>query len=151
MDGIMSLLKDFDIAALLPEIGPLMRTAQMVIWVLTLIGPVLLLVLGALYYFKPPKEANYSWGFRTYFTMGSEEMWRFTQKVAGLSWIILGGVLSVTMLVMGAFLLKTDITRAGFTAFWCMIGELALLIVSWFVIHAIVLRFFDLDGNRRIK
>ena len=102
------MIKEFDIAALLPDLGPLMRIAQMVIWILTLLGPVLLLVLGALYYFAPPKEANYLWGFRTYFTMCGEEMWRFTQKVAGLSWIILGGLLSITMLVMGVYLLKME-------------------------------------------
>ena len=149
MEAIVSLLKNFDLNALLPELSSFIGGLKLWLFLLLLVGPVLLLVLGAAYYFKPPKEANYAWGFRTYFTMGSVEVWQFTQRLAGMIWLILGGALTVIMLIVGLILNGQDAGTLATGAIWCVGIELALVVSSWIAINVIVLKFFDKDGNRR--
>ena len=149
MKALFSLLKDFDFAAMLPDLDTFVGRVELMVRLLVLAGPVLLLVLGAMYYFKPPKEANYAWGFRTYFGMGSVEVWRFTQKIAGLCWIALGGVLTVIMLIVGLFYGGMNAMEIVTSAVWCVGIELVLVIASWVGINMVVLKFFDKDGNRR--
>ena len=54
------------------------------------IGPVVMLALGLAYLFLAPKEANYYFGYRTYFGMGSVHSWRFTQRLSGIVLSLLG-------------------------------------------------------------
>ena len=93
MKDILSLLQDFDVANFLPEPDKFLKNLEGFMRLLVLAGPLVLLVLGAWYYFAPPKEANHSVGFRTYWGMGSVEAWRFAQKLAGLGYGVLGAVL----------------------------------------------------------
>ena len=90
MDAIMDLLAGFDPAALLPDISTTLGVLVLIARIAILALPVILLVLGLIYFFRPPKEANHRFGYRTYFGMGSVRAWKFTQRVAGLVWGTLG-------------------------------------------------------------
>ena len=103
MDDILSLLQDFDVANFLPEPDKYLNSLEGWIRLIVLAGPLVLLGLGLWYYFAPPKEANHSAGFRNYWGMGSVEAWRFAQKLAGMGYTVLGGALTVIMLVTFAF------------------------------------------------
>ena len=90
MDFISSLLDGLDnIGNLVPALEKLLSSAQLWLTIVLLIGPVAMLILGVIYLFLPPKEANHHIGYRTYFGMGSVEAWLHTQKLAG---IIYGGL-----------------------------------------------------------
>lgn len=149
MDGILSFLKDFDMETMLPAIGTFVGRLKFIMWALMMVSPVLLLILGANYYFKPPKEANFSWGFRTYFGMGSVEVWRFTQKIAGRLWMLLGGAMTAICLVLGLLMLALNAYAAATLAIWCVSIQLVLVIAVWVAINWIVLKYYDKDGNRR--
>lgn len=149
MEAIVSLLKNMDLAKLLPELDAFIGTLKFWLLVMILAGPLLLLIFGLLYYYKPPKEANHALGFRTYFTMGSIEVWQFAQKIAGICWMFLGGGLTVVMLVVGLILNANTAYVMAVGAIWCVSIELVLVIVSWVGIHLVVMKFFDKDGNRR--
>lgn len=102
IESIKELMDGFDPASLLPELDTITGKAELVARIAVMIGPVVLLVLGLLYLFASPKEANYSFGYRCFFGMGSVEAWRFTQRLAG---IVLGGlglILTVVMLIVCA-------------------------------------------------
>lgn len=150
MGSIISFLKTFDIAKLLPNMGTFLTGIEVWMVVLMMVGPLLMLGLGLLYYYKPPKEANFSWGFRTYFSMGSVEVWQFTQALAGKIWTLLGAALSVVVLVLSILLCVTCSAR-GVTigAVWIVSIELALVVASWVWINSIVLKFYDKEGTRR--
>ena len=100
MSDILSVLQDFDLANFLPEPDKFLNSLEGWIRFLVLLGPLVLLGLGIWYYYYPPKEANFKAGFRTYFGMGSVEAWLFAQKLAGKAYLILGGGLSVLMLIV---------------------------------------------------
>jgi len=114
-----------------------------------MIGPLLLLALGLLYFFKAPKEANHSFGFRTYFGMGSVEAWRYTQRLAGM---ILGGLGIILTVIMGIICLTwggKDTLQILDRAVSCLIWEVVLAAIAWggIVLH-ISLRY-DKEGNLR--
>ena len=151
MSDILSFFQDFDFAKLLPEPEKFMNSLEGWIRFFVLLGPLVLLGLGLWYYFYPPKEANYRAGFRTYFGMGSVEAWRFAQHLAGKAYLILGGILTAAMLLVGLFFSGRSAMATVIVALVCVIIELLLVIATWVLIYMLVYRAYDKDGNRRKK
>jgi len=150
-EDIKVLMDNFDPAALLPDLTTLVGQVAFVTRIAVLVGPAVLLGLGLAYLLLAPKEANHHFGYRCYYGMGSVEAWRFTQRLAGLIWGVLGLVLLVVMLfVTMGFGSKEimDIIGSGFT---CMIWEVALVVISCLVINTAAMFFFDSRGERRRK
>lgn len=150
MDKIRSILDGLDnIGKLVPELSKLLSSAQFWIMILLLIGPVVMVILGVIYLFLPPKEANHHIGFRTYFGMGSVEAWLHTQKIAGIIYGGVGIILGVVMAILGSKLRQQELIDAYTTAITCLcvqVGIVALIYLGLFVYTAIV---FDRHGNRR--
>ena len=71
IEDFKGLMDAFDPAALLPELDSIMGVLEFAMEIAVLAGPVVLLVLGLLYLFAAPKEANYYLGYRCFFGMGS--------------------------------------------------------------------------------
>ena len=148
-EDIKVLMDNFDPASLLPDLGTLVGKVEFVTRLAVIIGPIVLLVMGLLYFFAAPKEANYHFGYRCYFGMGSEEAWRFTQRFAGLIWAVLGLVMTVVMLILtGSFGGKPvmDIIGAGIK---CLLWEIGIAAVSCLIINLMVMVRYDRKGLRR--
>lgn len=69
--SIKSVMDGFDPASLLPDLSKVFGSLVGVCRVAVMIGPVIALILGLAYLFLAPKEANYYFGYRCYFGMGS--------------------------------------------------------------------------------
>ena len=151
MKDILSLLQDFDVANFLPEPDKFLKNLEGFMRLLVLAGPLVMLVLGLWYYFMPPKEANHSVGFRTYWGMGSVQAWRFAQKLAGMGYTALGGALTIIMAVVSIFFNGEKALAMINTALVCVIIELVLVLILWIGINVLVYRAFDKDGNLRRK
>ena len=151
MDAIMNFLKEFDPAALLPDISSIVGIMQVFARILILIIPILLGGLGAAYYFKPIKEANHIFGYRTYFGMGSVEAWRFTQFLAGIVWSALGLILTVVMLLVCSGYRDMDAMDMVNSAITCVLWEIGTIAVCCLGINITALVVFDRNGNRRAK
>ena len=146
---IKVLMDNFDPATLLPDLTSMVGLVEFLTRIAVIIGPIVLLVMGILYFFASPKEANYIFGYRCYFGMGSEEAWRFTQRLAGLVWAALGLVLTIVMLIItGSFSGDPimDIIGAGVK---CLLWEIGLAAVSCLGINLIAMIRYDRKGNRR--
>lgn len=150
MDFISSLLDGLDnIGNLVPALEKLLSSAQLWLTILLLIGPAVMLILGVIYLFLPPKEANHHIGYRTYFGMGSVEAWLHTQKLAGIIYGGLGIILGIIMIIVSTSLKNKDMMQAFTSAItWlCVqVGIVLLIYLGMFVYTAIV---FDRHGNRR--
>lgn len=150
MDKITALF-EVDLTKLVPEMGTLLERLQQFAGIAILIGPLVMLVLGLWYLLLPPKEANHKAGFRTYFGMGSVEAWRFTQKIAGLSWSAIGLVLTVIMAVVRAGYKAKTAMEVATSAAWCLVWQVILILVVYVAICVAATIFFDKDGNRRLE
>lgn len=150
MDDVLSFLQDFDVANFLPEPKEFVSDLAWWIRILVLLGPLILVALGALYYFAPPKEANHSFGFRTYWGMGSVQAWLFAQKVAGLGYMIVGGAMTLLMGIVSIFFRGDSAMAAINIAMVCVIIELVVTVLLWVALNLLILRAFDKEGNRRV-
>ena len=148
-EDIKVLMDNFDPAALLPDLTTVVGKVEFITRIAVMVGPVVLLVLGILYFFAAPKEANYRFGYRCYFGMGSEEAWRFTQRFAGLVWGVLGLVLTVVMLIItGSFAGNPIMDIIGKGA-KCLLWEGGLILVSILGINLTAMLCYDRKGLRR--
>ena len=148
-EDIKILMDNFDPASLLPDLSSMTGIVATVTRLAVLAGPIVLLIMGLLYFFAAPKEANYRFGYRCYFGMGSEEAWRFTQRVAGILWAALGLVLSLLMLfITGGYGSKEIVDVIG-SGLKCLILEVVLTALSCLAINAAVMLRYDRKGLRR--
>ncbi len=148
-DDIKSLLDAFDPASLLPEVDAVLSTVSGAMRIVVLIAPVLLFVLGVLYIFAAPKEANHYFGYRCFFGMGSVEAWRYTQRIAGLIWALLGLGLSITMYVLTKDFPAGDTVAVLSSSLKYILCEAGLIIAACLAINTIVATQFRADGELR--
>ena len=150
MDIISSVLDGLDNAGkIAPELDKLLGGIHRWVSIFLMIAPVCMLVLGLIYLFLPPKEANHHIGYRTYFGMGSVEAWRHTQKIAGIVYGGVGLILSVIMLILCLRTRNQESAVFVVTAIKWLIAQIVIVLLIYlglFVYTAIV---FDRHGNRR--
>ena len=149
IDSIKQLLDGFDPASLLPELGEIFTTITTICRVAVMIAPVILLLLGLAYLLLSPREANYYFGYRCYFGMGSVEAWQFTQRLAGIVLGALGLILTGVMLVISMGFPGMDASEMVWKAFWCLIWQGALALLANGAIWGITALRFDAKGNFR--
>ena len=151
IDSIKEIMDGFDPAALLPDLTTLVGKVEFVTRIAVMVGPIVLLVLGVLYFFASPKEANYHFGYRCYFGMGSVDAWRFTQRLAGLVLAALGLILTVVMLFVCSSFRGLDVmqtvTRGAIALAW----QAGLAAISSLAVNIIVMTQFDAKGEHRIR
>ena len=149
IDDLKSLMDAFDPATLLPELDSMMGILATAMRLAVLAGPVILLVLGICYMFIAPREANYYFGYRCYFGMGSVEAWRYTQRIAGLIWAVMGLVLTVVMVLLSGGFAGKQTQEMLNLAMTCILWEAGLVAVSCLVINLLVAINFTASGDYR--
>ena len=148
---IITKLFDLDLSKFVPAMPVFLGALRALLVIIILAGPILLVTLGAMYLLRPAPEANFKYGFRTYFGMGSVEAWRFSQRIGGLVYIILGGVMTLGALVAFIILLKSSIPTILTGCAACLVIELILVTLTTFTLNIIISIRYDRDGYRRGK
>ncbi len=149
LDFLKSLLDNFDPTAWLPKLESMMDRLHILMRLAVLIAPLVLLVLGLIYFFLPPKEANHSLGYRFFWGMSSVESWRFTQWVAGMVFAVLGMILTVVMLIISGSFAGMQTMDMVWKAGKCILWELGLVAAACMGIDVTVLIFYNSKGDRR--
>ena len=149
IEDFKGLMDDFDPASLLPELDTVMGKIAIIARIAVLIGPAVLLVMGLVYIFASPKEANYTLGYRCYFGMGSVEAWRFTQKLAGIAFASLGLGLGIVMLLVSGGFAAMETMDLLWRAVWCMVWEAGLTAAACIAVNTVVMLRFDRKGLLR--
>lgn len=150
LDAIMDFFSAAEnTAPVVPDVGTLLDQVTPIVKILVIAGPVIMLVLGLLYRFAAPKEANHHFGYRCYFGMGSEHAWQFTQRIAGITWIVLGAVMTLVMLIVTARFPRQDLLEMLTTAVICVVAEALVLLLASLVIRTIVAARYNRHGERR--
>ena len=148
-DTIKEMMDGFNPEALLPQMDTIFSKVLLVCRVAVMIGPVLLLVLGLAYLFLSPKEANYYFGYRCYFGMGSINAWRFTQRIAG---IVLGGlglILTPVMFFISSGFAGMQVMDMVWKALRCLLWQAGLTILATLAINGLAMFWFNRKGELR--
>ena len=149
IESIKSLMDGFDPAALLPDLSDLFGSLPTLCRFAVMIGPVVLLILGLAYLFLSPKEANYYFGYRCYFGMGSVQAWRFTQRMAGLLFGGVGLILTIVMFLISGGFAEMEVTDMVWRAAGCLAWQAIIAIVLTLLVNFLAFFFFDAKGGPR--
>lgn len=149
MEALKALMNDFDPAALMPNLSDVLGKLETIIRLAVMIAPLVLLGLGLLYLLAAPKEANYKLGYRFFWGMSSVESWRFTQRLAGVVWTVLGAVLILIMWSACGKLTGMDAGEMADLAIKYILWELGSTVVSILLINLAVLICFTFKGIPR--
>ena len=149
IEALKALFEDFDLAAFLPELDSVLGWIETLLRIAVMAGPLLLLGFGLLYLLAPPKEANYSLGYRFWWGMSSLDAWQFTQHVAGLVWSALGTGLTIVMALICNGFRRMEPMDMVWSAVKCLGWELVLTVVACLAINIAVFARFDKSGYRR--
>ena len=148
-EALKSLLSDFDLTKFVPALDTVLGWIEMLTRIAVMVGPVLMLGFGLLYLLAPPKEANYSLGYRFWWSMASLDAWQFTHRWAGIVWSILGLILTVIM----AFVVNAFRRMAPMDMVWVAVKslgwEIVITALSCLGINIAVIAVFDRNGFRR--
>ena len=148
-EDLTSLLEGADLSVLLPELDNVVDRMAPIMKVALLAGPVILLILGLLYLFATPKEANYKFGYRCYFGMGSVNAWRYTQRLAGIVFTAVGLILTLAMFFITGGFADMDVMDMLWKALKCGIWEAVIIGISCLLVNLVVMFYFDAKGNIR--
>ena len=149
IESIKSLMDGFDPAALLPDLSDLFGSLATLCRFAVMIGPVVLLILGLAYLFLSPKEANYYFGYRCYFGMGSVQAWRFTQRIAGMLFGGVGLILTIVMFLISGGFAEMEVTDMVWRAAGCLAWQAIIAIVLTLLVNFLAFFFFDAKGGPR--
>ena len=150
-DAVKGMMDNFDPASLLPDLSSIFGWIELVCRVAVLVGPILLAALGIAYLFFSPKEANYHFGYRTYYGMGSVEAWRFTQRLSGIVMSLLGLALTGVMLIISGGFAGMEVMDMVWKALGCLGLEAVLALLANVAISVTAMIRFDRKGNLRKK
>ena len=114
-----------------------------------MIGPILLLILGLCYLLLAPKEANFYFGYRCYYGMGSVHAWRFTQRIAGMVLGGLGLVLTVIMAILSLGFGSMEVEALLWRTVWCLVWQAVLTLLATLAINSLAMFWFNRKGELR--
>ena len=149
IEDLKGLMDGFDPASLLPELDGILSGVAQAVRIAVLVGPIALLVLGLGYLFLAPREANYLFGYRCTFGMGSVEAWRFTQRLAGMVWGALGLALTLVMFSLTKKFAGQDVNQVLGLGVKYVLWEAGLAAISCLAINTVVMTRFTYSGDRR--
>lgn len=149
IEDLKGLMDAFDPATLLPELDSIMGWIEFIMRIAVVVGPIVVLVMGLVYLIAAPKEANYYLGYRCWFGMGSVAAWRFSQRLAGIIWTLLGLVLTAVMILTSNSFRGMDVMDMVWKAVGCMLWEAGLTAVSCLFINFIVAINYNSRGELR--
>ena len=151
IEDFKGLMDAFEPASLLPELDAVIGKLALLARIVVLVGPAAILLMGLVYLFAVPKEANYYIGYRCYYGMGSVEAWRFTQRLAGIVFAALGLVTGIAMVLISGGFAAMDTMDLLWRAVYCVLFEAGSMAVACLSINIVVALRFDGKGNERKK
>ena len=151
IEDFKGLMDAFEPASLLPELDAVIGKLALLARIVVLVGPAAILLMGLVYLFAVPKEANYYIGYRCYYGMGSVEAWRFTQRLAGIVFAVLGLVTGIAMVLISSGFAAMDTMDLLWRAVYCVLFEAGSVAIACLSINIVAALRFDGKGNERKK
>lgn len=111
--------------------------------------PIEMIIFGNMFLKNPPKKPNWAFGYRTKFSVKSQETWDFSQNLIGKYWKTLGLVLlplsNATLAIMNGCNIDTIGTVVGVIE----IVQCLFMIGATVAVSSKLKKVFDANGVRK--
>ena len=115
--------------------------------IMCLLIPISMVLLGILFYRKPPEAINPVFGYRSERSMKNIETWRYAHRLCGRLWIISGAVaLACSPLLL--FFIGDEVTTVGIVGGAVCFAQMVCMVCPIFFVESALKKRFDRDGNR---
>lgn len=111
--------------------------------------PIEMIIFGNMFLKNPPKKPNWAFGFRTKFSMKSQETWDFSQNLIGKYWKTLGLVLLPLSNATLAIISGCDIDTIGKVVGVIEIVQCLFMIGATVAVSSKLKKVFDANGVRK--
>lgn len=115
-------------------------------WIIDLIIPITMIIIGLIFIYNPPKKINPIYGYRTLRSMKSKAAWDFAHHECGQIWIKAGIVLLISTAITKPFISLSEETLC---LIYTALGVLAIFI-SIPIVERKLKKHFDEFGNPKI-
>ena len=152
MEKLMAIFEGFDIeklGGLLPSAESLMNGLTGWMRLLVIIGPLLMLGFGIYYLYFAPKEANHRMGYRFFYAMSRVEVWQHAQRLAGVAYAAMGGILFIIMGLISLSFGRLATPDLVWVAMKCLIWEVVLVIIATLAVDILIVVLYDYNGDPR--
>lgn len=149
IETIKTFFEGFDPNSLLPNLSKLLTDISLICRIALYVGPVLLMVLGLGYLFLAPKEANWYFGYHTYFGMGSVEAWQFTQHLSGIVFAGLGAILLAATVIVDFAVPTADVNALVWRCVYCLAAQAGLALLAVLFLNVSAMLRYDAKGRRK--
>ena len=116
-----------------------------------LLVPLLMLIMGLMCWFCPPKSVCWFFGYRSRRATASDEVWLYAQNLLGKIWTISGSVLLIAAFILSIVLLKRDDVYRSLAALITLGAEIFTLVCIIIPVEIVLYVRFDRFGNARQK
>lgn len=149
LGSIKELMDNFDPAALLPELDSIFGKLSLVCRLAVMLGPLIMLVLGIAYLIFMPREANYYFGYRCYYGMGSVRAWQFSQRLAGAAFTGVGLILTGIMFAISGGFAEMELNTMAWRAVKCLAWQAGIALLVNLGINLATALTFNHKGEKR--
>lgn len=111
--------------------------------------PIEMIIFGNMFLKNPPKKPNWAFGYRTKFSVKSQETWDFSQNLIGKYWKTLGLVLLPISNATLAIISGCDIDTIGKVVGVIEIVQCVFMIGATVAVSSKLKKVFDADGVRK--
>lgn len=116
---------------------------------MVILVPLLMIIFGAYFKNKSPKEINYIFGYRTTMSMKNNDTWQFAHSLIGKIWIYFGIALLIISVIPMLFILHSDESTVGIIGVILSFIDTGIMILTIIPVERALKKNFDENGKRK--
>lgn len=116
----------------------------MAVWLFNLVIPAIMIISGAYFRKRSPKNINMLWGYRTSLSMKNRDTWETAHRLIGGIWLVEGLILLPATVITALLFAESDAALIVL-----MSAQLPVLLSGVIYTEAKLHSIFDKDGNRK--
>lgn len=117
-------------------------------FIIAIIYPAMMIVIGLLFKNAAPKKINYIYGYRTAMSMKNRDTWEFAHRYIGRLSLLLGLLLLIPSVVPMLFLMSGSEELIATVGLIIACVGMVVLFASIFRTERVLKKTFDKNGNR---
>ena len=114
-----------------------------------LLVPVTMILLGNLFYYRPPKKINSIYGYRTKRSMKNSQTWKFAHEHCGWLWMRFGAVMFALSLACINMVRGKDVDTIGICGGIIIMVQCLLLVLTIPITERALRKNFDEYGMKK--